>query len=416
MPQRAGALDRQRQRAAEQARGRSGRTEGRPCALFPLFDAMTGVAGPQLVAAVTRQRDGHELARRFRHVVGRDGGGVGERLVEVPGERRQQRHDVGRHRARVELAAEVFGDRACVRELVVGRVIEADRNRLRRQRARLDHVRRDRARVDAAGQEGAERHVRDLPQRHRFRQQRVELLEVLAFARRVAVAREGQVPVARRPEGAVLGDEHVPGLELVNAFVDGAWRRHVEQGEIFVDGLRTPLARHVGILEQRLQLRAEDQAAAGQLRVVERLHADAIPREQQAALPGVPDGEREHAAEALDRAVAPFLVAVDDDLGVGAGAEAMAARRQVRPHVGEVVDLAVEDGPDGAVFVAERLIAGREIDDAEPPVSEPDAGRDVIPGGVGSTMRDRVGHRGQHAAVDRTKRVVVEAPGYAAHG
>ena len=83
----------------------------------------------------------------------------------------------------MELAAEMRGDRLRVRELVVARVIEADRDRDRRPRAGLDHVGDDRGRVDAAGQERAERHVADLPQRDGLAQQRVELLEVVLLAR-----------------------------------------------------------------------------------------------------------------------------------------------------------------------------------------------------------------------------------------
>ena len=52
------------------------------------------------------------------------------------------------------------------------------------------------------------------------------------------------------------------------------------------------------------------------------------------------------------------------------GAEAMAVRDQLGTNRGKVVDLAVEDGPHRAVFVRQRLIAGREIDDAQPSVAE----------------------------------------------
>ena len=43
----------------------------------------------------------------------------------------------------------------------------------------------------------------------------------------------------------------------------------------------------------------------------------------------------------------------------------MAARLKLRPQFGVVVDFAVEDDPQGAVFVAERLMAGGEVDNAE---------------------------------------------------
>ena len=82
------------------------------------------------------------------------------------------------------------------------------------------------------------------------------------------------------------------------------------------------------------------------MRPVERLDAQAIAREQQPPARRVPDREREHAAQVLDAGVAPLLVGVDDRLGVGARAVAVAGGFELGPDVGVVVDLAVEDDPD----------------------------------------------------------------------
>jgi hypothetical protein len=48
----------------------------------------------------------------------------------------------------------------------------------------------------------------------------------------------------------------------------------------------------------------------------------------------------------------------------------VAARSSSRAQLAEVVDLAVEHDPHRAVFVVDRLMAGREIDDAEAPHAE----------------------------------------------
>src|SRR3546814_8368679 len=55
----------------------------------------------------------------------------------------------------------------------------------------------------------------------------------------------------------------------------------------------------IGMREERLDLGSEEQRGAG-LDVVERLDAEAVAGEPQRALAPVPDGEREHAVEALD--------------------------------------------------------------------------------------------------------------------
>ena len=50
----------------------------------------------------------------------------------------------------------------------------------------------------------------------------------------------------------------------------------------------------------------------------------------------------------------------------------MPARLEPVPQGGEVVDLAVEDGPDGAVLVGQRLMPAGQVDDREP--AEPERG------------------------------------------
>ena len=51
-----------------------------------------------------------------------------------------------------------------------------------------------------------------------------------------------------------------------------------------------------------------------------------------------------------------------------------------------VVDLAVADGQDGAILVADGLIAGRKVDDGEALDTEPDAGAAVHAAAVRAAM------------------------------
>ena len=118
------------------------------------------------------------------------------------------------------------------------------------------------------------------------------------------------------------------GGSLWIAAVDRVGRRDVEQRQVGVERIGAPFARHLRILEQRLDLGSEHHARR-ELGVVERLDAEAVAGEQQPPRRAVPHREGEHAAEAVDAALAPLLVAVDDDLGVGAGAEAMAVRQEL---------------------------------------------------------------------------------------
>ncbi len=108
------------------------------------------------------------------------------------------------------------------------------------------------------------------------------------------------------------------------------------------------------------------QIAVGQQRVVQRLDAEPVAREEQRLLVAVPQREREHAAEALDAALAPRLPRVHDHFGVAARAEGVPERRQLGDQLLIVVDLAVEDDDDAAVLVVQRLLAGRQVDDRQP--------------------------------------------------
>ena len=70
----------------------------------------------------------------------------------------------------------------------------------------------------------------------------------------------------------------------------------------------------------------------------------------------------------------------------------MAGASSSGPDVGVVVDLAVEDDPDRAVFVRQRLMAGRQIDDAQPAVAERRPIVEELTRIVRAAMRDDVAH------------------------
>ncbi len=314
----------------------------------------------------------------------------------------------------VLLDAEMPRHRSRVLELVERVLVEADRRRDDPPGAGVGHGRHDRARVDAAREKRAERHVADQAKTHGFADERVEPLEIFLFAADVAVARELQIPVRANRHVPALGDEQMRRRQLRNRAIDRVRAGHVGQREVRVERVRAPCARHVGILEDGLDLRSEGDAGRGH-RVVERLHAEPIAHEQQPAVRLVPQREREHPAEAIHRAVAPLLVCVDDHFGVRLRAEAVAEPLELQPEVREVVDLAVEDDPDRPVLVGERLIARSKIDDAQPPVSEADPVADVEAVGIGAAVCDDRGHRGQPIAIDRPGRVEAELACDTAH-
>ena len=83
---------------------------------------------------------------------------------------------------------------------------------------------------------------------------------------------------------------------------------------------------------------------------------------------------------------------MDDHLGIAVGIELVTSPLQFAAQVGEVVDLPIEDYPDGPVLVVDRLLSAGEIDDAEPAHPEPCGAFRVDSFIVGAAMDDRPTH------------------------
>ena len=138
--------------------------------------------------------------------------------------------------------------------------------------------------------------------------------------------------------------------------------------------------------------RLAERSKSRHLRVEERLDPEPVAREEERALDGVPDREGEHADQLLGAALAHLLVEMDDDLGVALRPELMSLGDQLAAEFAVVVDLAVEDDVVAAGFVAHRLAAAGEVNDAQPLVEE--RGRVVLVGAlvVRPAMADRRAH------------------------
>jgi hypothetical protein len=147
----------------------------------------------------------------------------------------------------------------------------------------------------------------------------------------------------------------------------------VAVGEVKLERERVDPPGDVGMEPQRLPLAREDELRAV-VPVPERLLADPVAREQQRPLLAVPRGDREHAVEARERVRAPLLDRVHGHLGVAVRPELVVQALQLAPELAKVVDLAVQDEPQVAASVCDRLLAARRVDDREPPETDRDVG------------------------------------------
>jgi len=105
----------------------------------------------------------------------------------------------------------------------------------------------------------------------------------------------------------------------------------------------------------------------------------------------VPDHEGVLAAQVVQALGAVVLVQVERDLAVGLGPEPVPAVLQCPADALEVVELAVHHDVDGLILVGDRLVAGHEIDDREPGVTEgdPAVGGHPVAAPVGAAVVER---------------------------
>ena len=107
----------------------------------------------------------------------------------------------------------------------------------------------------------------------------------------------------------------------------------------------------------------------------------------------VPDRQCEHPPQEREHPGPLVLVEMNQDFGIALRAEGVTSGLEPAPQRGEVVDLAIEDGPDGAVLIGERLMPSRQIDDRQP--AKPERGMIVAidAGIVRPAVSDPVHHR-----------------------
>ena len=185
----------------------------------------------------------------------------------------------------------------------------------------------------------------------------------------------------------------MPGHQLAHVPEDRQRPRDRVEREEGLERVEVDLA-----ARQRAQLGGELEPARDDA-VEQRLDPEAIAGEDEAAASGIPDRDREHAAQALRESRPVLLVEMDEHLGVAVGAEAVALRLQLGAELPVVVELAVLDDDDAAVLVRDRLVAGLEVDDRQPAGGETDGAVDVDAARVGPAVDERRAHRLEPAPV-----------------
>ena len=198
------------------------------------------------------------------------------------------------------------------------------------------------------------------------------------------------------------------GLQPPHPAVQRLGFRHVLQHGVVLHGAFVDAevdAQLVGEVEQAFLLAAHRRARRPG-RHEQRFDAERVTRAEQFTLDGVPQREREHAAQPGQRVGAPVVVGGDDRLTVAVGVKRRAvAGRQFLPQLQVVVDLTVEHQHVAVGRVrrapAQRLVAVRDVDDRQPVEAEHHVA--VVPraGLVRTAMAHQVGGAGYR--VDETR-------------
>ena len=221
------------------------------------------------------------------------------------------------------------------------------------------------------------------------------------FGARSAGLRPRVAPIRSHRHATLLYPEHLARPQLPDSPENRTRAGNVAQREIVVEGLQVEIARQVAVDEERLDLGAEDDPI-GQNRVVERLHAQTVARDQEAPAPCIPERERKHPVQPGDETVGIVFVEVCDHLRVALRLEHVALGLQICSQGMEVVDLAVQDHPYALVFIRDRLGAGLEIDDGETPDSQSGPAEDDVSVLVGATVDELFHHALDGGARDST--------------
>ncbi len=146
-------------------------------------------------------------------------------------------------------------------------------------------------------------------------------------------------------------EEKMTRRQPSHASIDRPWIRNIAIREEIFDRLWIDLTVDLRAEQQRLQLRRKQQSTVGQKTIIERLLAQPVAREEQRFASGVPQRERKHAIEPLEASLAPLLPGVNDHFGIAASAKNMAQCSKLGHQRLEIIDLAVKNDTDGAIFV-----------------------------------------------------------------
>src|SRR5690348_5797933 len=195
--------------------------------------------------------------------------------------------------------------------------------------------------------------------------------------------------------------------------IKGVRGGHITETEEVIDRLRVDAQRPRRKLPQGAQFRGEGESA-GFAQAIERLDANSVAGQHQAALAMVPQREGKHSAQIFQQAGPVLFIEMQDNFRVRGGAE-LVPRVELLAEIAIVVDLAVKGDREAAVLVRERLVAAGKVDDAQPAVRDSKIAVEVKSFVVRPAMRHAVRRTLQLGLLDRFAGPEIKYPADSAH-
>jgi len=166
----------------------------------------------------------------------------------------------------------------------------------------------------------------------------------------------GQVPVLANLDLPLRKLEQVPGGKLVDAGKGGFGIGDIAKVKVLKQSLAIQIPEFGRGCQNGLDFRAEEQAPLDQS-VVKGFLSETIAGDQQRPATFIIKGKCKHPTQLLNAIRTEVFVKMDDDFGVRIRVEAMAAGFQFRAEFREIINLTIEDHPNGLVLVVDGLAA-----------------------------------------------------------
>src|ERR1700731_4803809 len=199
------------------------------------------------------------------------------------------------------------------------------------------------------------------------------------------MAGKRQVPVTPDLYAIRIASQAATRWQCINTFKHGVRRWNILQRKELAQTLGVQMNLRRGMLKNRFDLRPEDEPPA-RLREIQRLNSEPIASHEEPPAARVPYGKAKHPAQVLNAILAEILVQVDDYFRVARRCKCMTAAPELLPKFLEVVDLAVENSDDAPVFIADRLLAPAQVDDAKAAHSKRHIFVEIHAGIIGTTV------------------------------